>query len=92
LVRIFVGNHPFTVTEDDLTTLFAQFGTVNRVLLATDQWSGRPRGFSFVEMPKQEEAEAAIAALNGTSLGGRPLTINEAKPRAEHETPRRARW
>jgi len=80
-MRLFVGNLPFPTTEDDLLQLFATHGVVDRVQIATDTVTGRPRSFGFIEMPQDAEAQAAITALHGTSLDGRPLTVNEAKPR-----------
>jgi len=82
MAKIYVGNLPFTADEASVRTLFAQHGTVESVALPTDRETGRPRGFGFVEMP-QADAASAIAALNGFSMGGRPLRVNEAedKPR-----------
>jgi len=80
-MNIFVGNIAFTASEDDLRELFEQHGTVDQVHLIMDRYTGRSRGFGFVEMPNADEGERAIAALNGASLHDRPLTINEARPR-----------
>src|SRR4029453_14417391 len=80
-MNIFVGNIAFTASEEDLRELFEQHGTVDKVHLITDRYTGRSRGFGFVEMPDADEAKAAIAALNGASLHNRPLTVNEAPPR-----------
>ena len=92
-MQIFVGNLAYTATEEDVRQLFEGYGVVDTVRLATDRDTGRPRGFGFVEMPDATEAQAAIAGLNGTSLGGRPLTINEARPREEQRGPRSGpRW
>jgi len=95
-MNIFVGNLTWTTTEDDLTQLFAPYGIVDRARIATDRDTGRSRGFGFVEMPNATEAQAAIDGLNGTSLGGRPLTVNEARAREERsrgdEGRRRPRW
>ena len=92
-MNIFVGNLAFTATEDEVRQLFEGYGTVDTVRLMTDRDTGRPRGFGFVEMPDDTQARAAIAGLNGTDLGGRPLTINEARPREERGGPRRGpRW
>ena len=88
-MRIFVGNIIFTATEDDLTQLFAPYGQVDRVLIATDRETGRPRGFGFVDMPNGAEAHAAMTGLHGTSLAGRPLTVNQARDREERT---RQRW
>ncbi len=80
--RLYVGNLPFTADEDQIRDLFGQNGrTVSEVKLVTDRETGRPRGFGFVEMGSGEEADSAIRALNGHSMGGRPLTVNEAKER-----------
>ena len=81
--NIFVGNLAFDTREDEVRKLFATFGQVDRVNLVTDRDSGQPRGFGFVEMASDEEGEKAIAALNGTLVGGRTLNVNEARPRAE---------
>jgi len=86
-VNIFVGNIPFTATADDLHQLFAQYGGVEHVSVITDRETGRSRGFGFVEMPDSNEARAAIAALHGSDMQGRTLTVNEARPRE----PRRPR-
>ena len=93
-MTIFVANLAFTTTEEEVRQLFEGHGTVDTVRLMTDRDTGRPRGFGFVEMPDAREAQAAIDGLNGTSLGGRPLTINEARPREERGGgPRRGpRW
>ena len=81
--KIFVGNFPFNTTEADLRQLFEPFGAVGGVTLVTDRDTGRSRGFGFVEMPNNSEAEAAISALNGKDSGGRPLTVNEARPKSD---------
>jgi len=78
--RIYVGNLPFSATESEIRELFAQHGTVESVALPTDRETGRPRGFGFVEMP-QADAQKAMAALNGFTMGGRPLRVNEAQDR-----------
>ena len=80
-MNIFVGNIAFTTNEDDLRQLFEEHGAVDQVHLITDRYTGRSRGFGFVEMPNADEAKAAITALHGASLHDRPLTINEARPR-----------
>ena len=90
-MRIFVGNVPFTTTEEDLTQLFAVYGTVNRVMIATDRDTGRPRGFAFVEMPDSGQAREALTELHGAEVGGRPLTVNEARPREGEPRPQRPR-
>jgi RNA recognition motif-containing protein len=80
MTKIYVGNLPFTATEQDVRELFAQHGTVDSVALPTDRETGRPRGFGFVEMP-QADAARAMGALNGFNMGGRPLRVNEAQDR-----------
>jgi cold-inducible RNA-binding protein len=87
-VNIFVGNLPFTTTDQDLRQLFEPYSAVEAVRIMTDRETGRARGFGFVEMPDDRAAQTAIDALNGTSLAGRALTINEARPRE----PRQPRW
>lgn len=81
--RIYVGGLPYSATEEDLTNLFASTGSVREAVIVTDRYTGQAKGFGFVEMDNDSEAEAAINALNGTQLGGRTLTVNEAKPREE---------
>ena len=78
-----MGNLSFNTTENDLQDAFAAHGTVTETNLMMDRVSGRPRGFGFVTMSSPEEAQKAIAALNGSQLGGRALTVNVAKPREE---------
>jgi RNA recognition motif-containing protein len=90
-MRIFVGNLAYTTTEDELSQLFESYGEIERVQILTDRETGRPRGFGFVEMPNTTEAKAAIAGLNGTSLGGRTLTVNEARQREGEDRPQRPR-
>lgn len=80
--RLYVGNLPFSADEQQLRTLFEENGrTVTDVKLITDRETGRPRGFGFVEMGSQDDADAAIRSLNGHNFGGRPLTVNEARER-----------
>ena len=79
--NIFVGNLDFGATEDSIRGLFETYGTVERVNLLTDRDTGRPRGFGFVEMTDSAEAGRAIAGLNGHDLGGRAITVNEARPK-----------
>lgn len=81
--NIFVGNLDFGATEDGVRSLFEAYGTIQRVSIKTDRDTGRSRGFAFVEMPNEAEAERAIAALNGTQFGGRALNVNEARPKTE---------
>jgi RNA recognition motif-containing protein len=80
-MNIYVGNLPFSTTEAELADTFTQHGTVDNAKVITDRETGRSRGFGFVEMPDDSEAQAAIEALNGTEMDGRPLTVNEARPR-----------
>jgi RNA recognition motif-containing protein len=82
-MNIFVGNVNYQSTENQLQGLFAEFGTVTSVKIMIDRYTNRSRGFGFVEMPNQEEAERAIEKLNGTSLDQKTLVVNEAKPRTE---------
>lgn len=81
--NIFVGNLEFGSTEDSVRTLFEAYGKVDRVSMVTDRDTGRPRGFAFVEMGDAGEADRAIAALNGHTLDGRALNVNEARPKGE---------
>ena len=85
--KLYVGNLSFETTESDLNDLFAQLGTVKSCSLITDKFTGKSRGFAFVEMGSEEEARKAIAEMGGKDVGGRPLTVNEAKPREDR--PRR---
>src|SRR6201985_3262446 len=81
--NLYVGNLPHSTTESELRTVFEAHGAVEKVSIVTDRETGRARGFAFVEMANAGEADKAIAALNGTELGGRTLTINEAKPKTD---------
>ena len=91
--KLYVGNLGYDVTEADLNQLFSQHGQVTSTAVITDRDTGRSKGFGFVEMSTEEEAKAAIAALNGKDNGGRALTVNEAKPRTERGGGGgRARW
>ena len=81
--NIFVGNLSFGATEDAVRQLFEAYGNVDRVSIVTDRETGQPRGFGFVEMANDEEAEKAIAALNGRDLNGRTMNVNEARPKTE---------
>jgi len=82
-LNIYVGNLSFDTTERELETAFAAYGQVSSARIATDRDTGRARGFGFVEMGNNEEAQAAIRGLNGSELQGRTLTVNEARPREE---------
>ena len=79
--KLYVGGLPYSVSESDLNQLFSPHGTVESANVITDRDTGRSKGFGFVEMSAQSEAEAAMEALNGTDLEGRNITVNEAKPR-----------
>lgn len=81
--RIYVGGLPYSATESALENLFASSGTVTSATIVTDRYTGQAKGFGFVEMSTNDEADAAISALNGTTMDGRTLTVNEAKPREE---------
>ena len=81
--NIYVGNLDFSATEEQVRSAFEQHGAVDKVTLVRDRATGQSRGFAFVEMSNDAEGEKAIAALNGSSLGGRNLNVNEARPKAE---------
>ena len=81
--NIYVGNLDFAATEEQLRSAFEQHGAVDKVTLVRDRATGQSRGFAFVEMPNDTEGEKAIAALNGSSMGGRNLNVNEARPKME---------
>jgi len=81
--KLFVGNLSFNTTENDLRDAFAVHGTVTEAVLMMDRATGRPRGFGFITMASAEEAQAAISGMHGADLGGRTLTVNEARPREE---------
>ncbi|HEY9846874.1 MAG TPA: RNA-binding protein [Candidatus Caenarcaniphilales bacterium] len=82
-MSIYVGNLSYEVTQEDLSTVFAEYGTVKRVQLPTDRETGRPRGFGFVEMESDAEESAAIEALDGAEWMGRDLKVNKARPRED---------
>ena len=82
-MRIYVGNFGFETSEQELRGAFEAYGQVQEVSMIQDRDTGRSKGFGFVEMPTSAEAQAAISALNGKEFGGRPATVNEAKPRQE---------
>ena len=81
--RLYVGNLPYSTNESELKDMFAEAGTVSSATVITDKFSGRSKGFGFVEMSSDAEADAAIEKLNGRDIGGRKLTVNEARPREE---------
>jgi cold-inducible RNA-binding protein len=82
-MKLYVGNLSFETTENDLQDLFEQHGQVSEVALMMDRMTGKSRGFAFVTMNDKAQADAALAALNGKQVGGRALTVNEARPREE---------
>jgi RNA recognition motif-containing protein len=81
--KLYVGNLSYSVSSSELQQLFSQFGTVTSAQVISDRETGKSKGFGFVEMGSDDEAQAAIAAMNGQQHGGRPLTVNEAKPRED---------
>lgn len=81
MTNIFVGNLSYQTTQDDLYAAFAAYGAVERVNIVTDRDTGQPRGFAFVEMTERNDAETAIAKLNGAELNGRAMNVNEARPK-----------
>src|SRR5713101_2205808 len=85
---VYVGNLSFGVTEQTVRSLFEVYGTVERVHIVTDRETGQPKGFAFVEMPSEAEAEKAISAVNGQDAGGRTLTVSEARPKKMVSVPR----
>ncbi|MFC1901312.1 RNA recognition motif domain-containing protein [Chloroflexota bacterium] len=84
-MKIYVGNLAFDVTEDELAAEFGAYGKVESVAIPADKFSGRPRGFAFVEMASKSEAEAAIAELSGKTLKERTIVVNESRPRADNK-------
>ena len=89
-MNIYVGNLSWSSTEDAVRALFEAHGEVESVKIITDRYTGRSRGFGFVEMPNEEEGRAAVSALDGKDLDGRALKVNEARPRTDR--PRQNRW
>ncbi len=83
-MKIYVGNLSYDMTEDELAAEFGTFGKVESVAIPSDKFSGRPKGFAFIEMPTKTEAEAAIAGLNGKTLRDRTIMVNEARPRPDN--------
>jgi RNA recognition motif-containing protein len=90
-MNIYVGNLAYSVTEEDLLAAFNPYGKVDAVNVITDKFSGQSKGFGFVEMGNNSEADAAIKALNGSALKGRNMTVNQARPRADRPA-RRPRY
>ncbi|MCG8345542.1 MAG: RNA-binding protein [Chlorobiales bacterium] len=87
-MNIYIGNLPYSITEDELRDTFSQFGQVDSANIIKDKFSGRSKGFGFVEMPNDGEAQSAIDSLNDTDLNGRSIKVNQARPR-EERPPRR---
>lgn len=81
--KLFVGNVPYNITEDELKTAFSEAGEVESVAIITDKMTGRPRGFVFVEMATEEGAQKAVEMMNGKEVAGRALNVNEARPRED---------
>ncbi|MGD1712353.1 RNA recognition motif domain-containing protein [Dapis sp. BLCC M172] len=82
-MSVYIGNLSYDATDEDIKTVFAEYGAVKRVQVPSDRETGRPRGFAFVEMETEEEEEAAIAALDGAEWMGRNLKVNKARPRED---------
>jgi RNA recognition motif-containing protein len=91
-MNMYVGNLAYGVTEEDLKKAFSEFGEVASVKIITDKFSGQSKGFGFVEMPNNSEADQAIKALNGKPLGGRAIKVNQAEARAKRPPQRRPRY
>jgi len=91
-MNLYVGNLAYGVTEDELRKTFAAFGEVSSVNLITDKFSGQSKGFAFVEMPSNSEADVAIKELNGSALSGRNLKVNQAQPRGSRPSGGRPRY
>lgn len=91
-MKLYVGNLPYSVTDSDLRTAFSHYGQVGEVTMITDKFSGQSKGFGFVEMPNNSEADAAIKGLNETDLKGRNIKVNQAKPKSDSPAPRRPRY
>ncbi len=85
-MNIYVGNLPYTTTDDDLRKIFEPYGTVSEARVIIDREENRSRGFGFVEMPDNSEGQAAIDAMNGADMQGRALKVNEARPREERRS------
>ncbi len=85
-MNIYVGNLPYAITDAELRALFEPFGAVASVSIIKDKFTNKSKGFGFVEMPTQSEAQAAISGLNGKDMGGRALTVNEARPKVDRHS------
>lgn len=82
-MKIYIGNMPYSITSEELEALFGEHGRVQDAQVITDRETGRSKGFGFIDMPDNSEADEAIKALNGTQLSGRQITVNQARPRRE---------
>ena len=91
-MNIYVGNLAFTTTDHDLRQLFEPYGVVDEIRVIIDRDTGRSKGFGFVEMGSDAEAQSAINGMNGQALDGRAIVVNEAKPREPRREPSRSRW
>jgi RNA recognition motif-containing protein len=91
-MNIYAGNLSYDMTEDELKALFEEFGRTTKVSLIKDKYTGKSKGFGFVEMDKQSEAEEAIKQLNGRAVNGKNITVNIARPRNERSQSRPRRW
>jgi len=91
-MNIYVGNLSYNVTADDLKTMFSEFGEVESSKIITDKFSGRSKGFGFVEMPSNSEADQAIKALNGKPMDGRAIKVNPADPGGKKKTKKKRRF
>lgn len=90
-MNIYVGNLPYSVTDGDLRETFSRFGEVDQVNLITDKFTGESKGFAFVDMTNNSQADAAIKGLNGTDMKGRNITVNQAKQKSDRPAPMRGR-
>lgn len=91
-MNIYVGNLPYSTTEDELRTAFGEFGEVSSVNVITDKFTGQSKGFGFVEMPDNADADAAIKGLNDTLMGNRSIKVSQARPRADRPARGGSRW
>lgn len=91
-MNIYVGQLPYSVTEDELRNMFTEFGEVASINLIKDRFSGQSKGFGFIDMPSNSEADKAIKALNKSSLNGREIKVNQAEQRKKKDTRRRPRY
>ncbi|MCU0766304.1 MAG: RNA-binding protein [Gammaproteobacteria bacterium] len=91
-MKLYVGNLAYSTTEDELKQIFSEFGTVDSVAVIKDKFSGQSKGFAFVEMPKNSEADTAIKAMNDRLVGGRKLKVNQAQPQRDRPQQRRPRY